>query len=99
MKKVNYETKSEAWVKEEVKKLCRKYGAYYAMPVAGPYGRAGIPDFLICSKGRFIACETKNEGGKPTPLQLQQIREINEAGGTAVVIRGSTLHELEELLK
>ena len=32
--------------------------------------RAGIPDIIACIKGRFIGIEVKDEGNKPSELQL-----------------------------
>ena len=99
MKKAVVVEKSEAWVKDQVKLLCRKYNASYTMPVAGPWGRAGVSDFLICSRGRYIAVETKTEIGKATPLQLGYIDEIKRAGGIGLVVKPSNMDELERVLK
>lgn len=53
----------------------------------GSYGSCGIPDIIICYKGRFIALEVKTEKGKTTALQDFNINKINKSGGTAVVVR------------
>ena len=96
--KVCHAEKSEAWVKDQVKLLCRKYDASYTMPVAGPWGRSGVSDFLICHAGRYIAVETKTETNKATPLQLGYLDEIKRAGGIGLVVRPSNLDELERVL-
>ena len=53
----------------------------------GMYGTAGIPDIIACINGRFFGFEVKIATGKTTGLQDAAIRKINEAGGTAVVVR------------
>ena len=49
----------------------------------GPYGTSGIPDIIICYKGRFIGMECKLPGGRLTELQKRAIAKINRAGGIA----------------
>jgi len=52
----------------------------------GMYGTAGIPDIIVCYKGRFIAFEAKVGRNKPTVLQEQTIKQIIRSGGYAVVV-------------
>ena len=53
----------------------------------GQYGTSGIPDLIVCYRGRFIAFEVKTEKGKTTVLQEMTIRKIIKAGGFALVVR------------
>ena len=53
----------------------------------GQYGTAGIPDIIVCHKGRFIALEAKAGRNKPTKLQEATIAAIRRAGGIAAVVR------------
>ena len=53
----------------------------------GMYGTAGIPDIIACIDGQFFGFEVKTRTGKPTTLQEATIRKINDAGGTALVVR------------
>lgn len=46
----------------------------------------GIPDFLGCVNGLFIALELKVEGKEAEPLQGWIIRKIIQAGGFGVVV-------------
>lgn len=48
---------------------------------------AGFPDILLCIDGEFVAIELKQEKGRVTALQEQEIRDIHIAGGTAEVAR------------
>lgn len=47
--------------------------------------KAGVPDFILCVCGAFVAIELKAPGGKTTPLQAHTIEQIQKAGGRAVV--------------
>jgi hypothetical protein len=76
----------EVKVKQKVKAVLKNLGAYYVMPVTGGYGRSGAPDFLVCYKGRFIGIECKAGNNKPTALQEKNLREIEDAGGSSLVI-------------
>lgn len=88
----------EGKVKAKVKKILSEVGAYYAMPVGAGFGNAGVPDFLVCYKGRFIAIETKAKGGKPTKLQIKHIEDIRKAGGAAIVIDETNYDDLRNWL-
>lgn len=47
----------------------------------------GIPDFLLCIRGKFIALELKKDAKEePKPLQIHNIEEIMRAKGLALVV-------------
>lgn len=48
--------------------------------------KRGVSDLLVCYKGRFVAIETKDDTGVPSPHQLKFILKVREAGGTADVV-------------
>lgn len=48
--------------------------------------KRGVSDLLVCYKGRFVAIETKDDTGAPSPHQLKFILKVREAGGTADVV-------------
>ena len=54
------------------------------MPVANGYTGRGIPDFIACINGRFLAIEAKAEHGQLTPWQEKTLYAIKDAGGIAV---------------
>jgi hypothetical protein len=90
--------KRERDVKDAVKKILDQAGAYFFMPVPTGYGRHGIPDFIVCHKGRFIAIETKFGDRKPTKYQELELQKIQIAGGIALVINESNLDTLKKVL-
>ena len=71
--------------------IIRKYLAtvpecFFWKEHGGQYGTAGIPDIIVCHKGRFIALEAKVGRNTPTKLQAATIDKIRQAGGTAAVV-------------
>ena len=67
----------------------------------GQYGTAGIPDIIVCHRGRFIALEAKVGKNQPTKLQAVTIEQIRKAGGTAAGVRSvadvkTIISELED---
>lgn len=53
----------------------------------GPYGTAGLPDIICCSRGKFYAFEVKTEKGRATKLQLAVIAKLRAAGAEAHIVR------------
>lgn len=50
--------------------------------------RSGIPDYLMCYRGRFVALEVKKEdGGRVSAIQKSCIKEIKGCEGIAEVVR------------
>ena len=88
----------ERRVKDKVKKVLKELGAYYAMPATGGYGSSGVPDFLVCYRGRFIGLECKANGGKVTALQEKNLYDICKNGGTAFVVDEHNVGNLRDLL-
>lgn len=89
----------EAKVKEKIKKILKEHNVYFAMPMGTGYGNSGVPDFLCCVNGRFLAIEAKAGKGIPTALQEKNMRDIKAAGGTALVVNETNFEELKECLK
>lgn len=89
---------NESHVKDAVKAICKAHKAYYYMPVPTGYGRMGVPDFLICRRGRFIAVETKFDSRPTTAHQDRELQAIRTAGGEAYVVNQWDLEGLDRVL-
>lgn len=78
----------EGKVKAAVKRWLQTRGIWYYMPVQNGMGVAGIPDFVCCWNGHFIAIETKAPGKRSnlSAKQEDQIMAIHKAGGVAIVV-------------
>ena len=89
----------EGKVKDKIKKILKAHGIYYAMPHGAGFGNAGVPDFLCCWKGKFVAVEAKANGGKTTALQEKNLSDIEASGGTAWVVDEINIHMFEIWIK
>ena len=92
--------KKEADVKAAVKEIFS--GApnlWYFMPVPCGYGKAGVPDFIACCNGVFLAVETKYAGGRLSAHQKIEIKNILDKGGIALVIDESNLDSLHDAVQ
>lgn len=57
---------------------------------------SGIPDLIVCNKGRFMAFELKTQKGVVSRIQKVTIDRINKAGGFAKVVR--SLEDMKQWL-
>lgn len=89
----------EAKVKAKVKRILSELGAYYAMPMGTGFGNSGVPDFLVCLRGRFYAIECKANGNKPTALQEKHLADIRGAGGVSLIIHEANVENLRKELE
>lgn len=63
----------------------------------GQFGTAGIPDLIVCYKGKFIAFEVKRPGGKPTLLQKITLNKIEKAKGIAKLV--TSVEQVKEIIE
>ncbi len=89
---------AEAKVKKRIRKILEESKTYFAMPIGTGYGNSGVPDFLVCHKGKFIGIEAKANGGVTTALQDMNLQKIRDAGGATLIVNEYNLDELKELL-
>lgn len=88
----------EKKVKNKVVALLKRYGVYYFFPTTYGMGRSGVPDIVCCAKGHFVGVECKAGKNKPTALQLKELADITDAGGTAIVVNEDNLDVLDNTL-
>lgn len=88
----------ESKVKARIHAALKAAGAYAVNYIGGQYANNGTPDILACVDCRFVAIEAKAGRGKPTALQIRALRQIEEAGGLALVINETNLDYLQECL-
>lgn len=71
----------------KVKSFLKDSGCWFLKYWGGAaYTKSGIPDILVCCKGRFIGVETKAPKGRPSDLQIYNLRQIDRAGGLAILL-------------
>lgn len=81
----------ESKVKDKIHRVLKAVGAYAVNYIGGQYAKAGTPDILACINGRFIGIEAKAGSNKPTMLQIHALRQIDGAGGLALVINENNI--------
>jgi hypothetical protein len=88
----------EGLVKKTIKAVLSHHKVYYTMPLGAGFGVAGVPDFLCCVDGVFLAVEAKAGKGKTTALQDREIMAINIHGGKAMVVNEDNINEVKETI-
>lgn len=89
----------EKLFENKVKKFLSEQGCWYLKYWAGSqFTKSGIPDLLICCNGRFIAVEVKAENGVVAELQKWNIKNIQKAGGIAMVLYPSQFEDFKKLI-
>lgn len=92
----------EGKVKDEIRKILDRFGAYYFMPVQSGYGQAGL-DFhchIVNKNGYAIAfyIEAKAAGNQPSARQINTINKLQATGATVFVITPANMGDLELFL-
>ena len=88
----------EGKVKKKIKEILGWCHIYWFMPQGGYYGNIGVPDFICCVNGRFVAIEAKAGNREPTVRQFQHLQDIKAHGGCALVINEKNVDNLRKLL-
>lgn len=78
----------EGRVKNAVKKVLKDHNIWFFMPMQNGFGVVGIPDFICCWGGRFLAIETKAPGKRnfTTANQTTKLEEIRKHLGYSLVV-------------
>lgn len=87
----NYENRIKAFLKSK--------GIYYFKMLGCSATRAGVPDIICCVNGKFVAIEVKAANGRPTPLQIMNIQEINRCGGMAIIVYPKDFENLKGIIE
>ena len=89
----------EGKVKRKVVEVLKKHEVWYFFPANNGFGKSGIPDIIAIVDGHFVGIEVKSATGKPTELQKMCGRQIEEAGGTWLVVSNDvTLEVLDAVI-
>ena len=83
-------------IENKIKMYLKSIGAYYVKYFGNSFSQVGVPDLLVCYKGKFIGIEVKNEKGKTSPLQDVNIENIRKAGGISFVAR--SVEDVREII-
>lgn len=89
----------EKRVKTKVAAMLKEMGCYYFYPVTGGFGRSGVPDIIGSYNGKFFGIECKAGKGKPTPLQIKNLKEIEDTGGIAMIVNETNINTVKDTLQ
>ena len=82
----------------DIKRFLDMHHIWYVKYFANRNTKAGIPDILACVNGYFVAIEVKAQRGKPSALQMYNVKKIRESGGFAVVVYPSGFEKLKDFI-
>ena len=74
-----FETKVKVFLKDNGCWFIKYWGG-------GGFTKSGIPDLLVCCRGSFLGVELKARGGRPSVLQVRELKRIREAGGYGILL-------------
>lgn len=89
----------EKLFENRIKKYLADRGCWTLKTFSNGVQRAGVPDLLCCVNGHFVGIEVKSETGRPSELQLWNIRKIEESGGIAMVLYPKDWESFKELIE
>ena len=100
--RVRTHARGEPMKEQEIVNDIKKYlqtipNLFYWKEHGGQFGTAGIPDIIVCYKGKFIAFECKRPGGKPTVLQKITINKIAKANGIVKIV--TSVEEVKQIIE
>lgn len=78
-----HEKTFENKIKKFLKSQCAYFFKYWG---GGTFTKAGIPDIIACVNGQFMGIEVKASCGRPSELQIYNLKQIDEVGGFAILL-------------
>lgn len=90
---------AEKRFENKIKDFLKRTGCWYVKYWGGGgYTKSGVPDLLICCGGLFLGVEVKAAKGKPSDLQIRELRRIRDAGGIAILLYPKDMTLFENLI-
>ena len=90
---------AEKLFENKIKTFLQSRGAWFVKYWAGAqYTKSGVPDILACVNGYFVGIAVKAQNGKPSEIQIYNVRKIVAAGGFAFVLYPSKFEEFKSFI-
>lgn len=91
---------AEKTFENKIKKYLTEQGCWHIKYWAGAqFTKSGIPDILACVNGYFVAIEVKASNGKPSELQLWNVKKIQDSKGFAIVLYPEQFDMFKEMVE
>jgi hypothetical protein len=89
----------ESRLQREIQTAVKRRGAFCFKIHGSEYMMAGLPDLIICYRGRFIGLEVKMPGGRLSVRQGYVHGRLKAAGATIAVVTSvqAALYVLDQL--
>ena len=87
----NFENKAKDFLKDQGCWFIKYWGG-------GHFTKEGIPDILCCCNGWFMGIEIKAPNGRPSPLQIHNLKKIDEAGGFGILLYPKDFETFQKLV-
>lgn len=88
----------ESAFQQKVLKFLKDKKIYAVKFNASGLTKVGVPDILMCLRGRFVGIEVKTDTGKQSELQKYNAQEIIKSGGEYILLRPKQFDEFKELI-
>lgn len=90
---------AEKQFENKIKIFLTTRGAWFIKYWAGAqFTKSGVPDILACVNGYFVGIEVKGPNGRPSELQLHNVRAIRNAGGFAFILYPSAYEQFTKFI-
>lgn len=83
---------------KKVKDFLKQQNCWVLKTWSNGVQRSGVPDLLVCCNSVFLGIELKASNGKPSELQLWNVKKIRESGGIAIVLYPNQFEEFKEMI-
>lgn len=83
----------------KIKMMLKSNGCYFVKFFANRMTKVGVPDILASVNGYFVGIEVKAQNGRPSELQLHNVRKIRESGGFAFIVYPSGYESLKNFIE
>ncbi len=83
----------------EKQKVIDPIGYYTKRWGGGIYVKSGLPDYQIVVNGVCLEVETKAQNGKPSALQIQKLKQIDDAGGFGILLYPDEFEIFKDLIE
>lgn len=90
---------SEKNFEKRVKEFLKQQNCWVLKTWSNGVQRSGVPDLLVCCNGVFLGIELKAQNGKPSELQLWNVKKIRESGGVAIVLYPNQFEEFKNIIE
>lgn len=82
----------------KIKQYLKDHNCYFVKYFANRMTKVGVPDILACVNGYFVGIEVKSSTGKPSELQIHNVKKIIETGGFAVIVSPEQFGMLKDFI-